>query len=50
MHCIDASVLLENNQCHIFHVLTSEDIAGVIDRLLHRIYTIKGKLHGGLKI
>ena len=47
---IDASVLLENNQWHIFHILTSEDIDDVIYRFLHWIYMIKRKLHGGLKI
>ena len=47
---IHASVLLENNQWCIFHVLTSEDIDDVIYRFLHWIYIIKRKLHGGLKI
>ena len=43
-------VLLENNQWHIFHILTSEDIDDAIYRFLHWIYIIKRKLHGGLKI
>ena len=38
---IDASVLRENNQWRIFHILTSEDIANVIDSFLHWIYIIK---------
>ena len=36
------SVLLENNQWRIFHILTSEDIDGVIYRFF--------QLHSGLKI
>ena len=47
---IDASVLLENNQWHIFHILGSEDVDEVVYRFLHWIYIIKTKLHGGLKI
>ena len=50
IYYIDASVLLGNNQWHIFNILTSEDIDDVIYRFLHRIYIIKRKLHGGLKI
>ena len=51
IYYIDASVLLENNQWHIFHNLTSEDIDGVIYRFLHWIYIIiKRKLHSGLKL
>ena len=50
IYYIDANVLLENNQRHIFHILTSEDIDDVIYRFLHRIYIIKRKLHDGLKI
>ena len=46
-YAIVASVLLENNQWHILHIHTSEDI---IDRFLHWIYIIYRKLHGGLKI
>ena len=42
---IDASVLLENNQWHIFHILTSEDMDGVIYRFLHWIYMYR-ILHG----
>ena len=38
---IDASVLLENNQWRIFHILTTEDIDDVIYHFLHRIYIIK---------
>ena len=41
---------LENNQWHIFHILTSEDIDDVIYRFFHWIYMMKRKLHGGLKI
>ena len=50
IYYIDASVLLGNNQWHIFNILTSEDIDDVIYRFLHRIYIIKIKLHGGLKM
>ena len=50
LYYIDASVLLENNQWRIFHILASEDIDDVIYRFLHWIYIIKRKLHGGLKI
>ena len=35
IHYIHASVLLENNQCHIFHILTSEDINDIIYCFLH---------------
>ena len=45
-----SNVLLQNNQWHIFHILTSEDIDDVIYRFLHWNYIIKRKLHGGLKI
>ena len=50
IYYIDASVLLENNQRRIFHILTSEVIDDVIYRFLHWIDIIKRKLHGGLKI
>ena len=51
VYYIDASVLLENNQWQIFHILTSEVIDDVIYRFLRWIYCIiKRKLHGGLKI
>ena len=50
LYYIDASVLLQNNQCRIFYILTSEDIDDVIYSFLHWIYIIKRKLHGGLKI
>ena len=32
---VDASVLLENNQWHIFHILSSEDIDDIIYHFLH---------------
>ena len=32
---------LENNQWHIFHILTSEDIDDAIYRFLHWIYIVK---------
>ena len=35
IYYVDASVLLENNRWHIFHILTSEDIDDVIYRFLH---------------
>ena len=35
VYCIDTSVLLENNQRRIFHILTSVDIDDVIYRILH---------------
>ena len=47
---MDASVLLENNQWRIFHILASDDIDDVIYHFLHWIYIIKRKLHSGLKI
>ena len=50
LYTVDARVLLENNQWHISHILTSEDIDDVIYRFLHWIYIIKRKWHGGLKI
>ena len=51
IYYIDASVLLENNQWRIFHILTSEDIDDIIYRFLRWIYIIiKRKLHGGFKI
>ena len=42
---VDASILLENNQWRIFHILTGGDIADVIYRFLHWIYIMKRKLH-----
>ena len=48
IYYIDASVLLENNQRYIFHILTSEYIDEFIYHFLHWIYIIKRKLHGGL--
>ena len=38
---LDASVLQENNQWRIFDLLTSEDIADVIERSLLLIYARK---------
>ena len=40
VYYIDASVLLENNQWYIFHILTSEDDA--IYRFLHWIELLIG--------
>ena len=50
IYYIDASVLLECNEWHIFHIFTSEDIDDVIYRFLRWIYIIKRKLHGDLKM
>ena len=47
---IDASVLLEGMQWHIFYILTGGDINDVFYRFLHWIYIIKRKLLGGLKL
>ena len=50
IYYIDASVLLENNQWRIFHILISEDIDDLIHCFLHWIYAIKRKWHGGANI
>ena len=49
---VDVSVLLENNQWRIFHILTSEDISmtSFTAFCIESIYIINRKLHGGLKI
>ena len=49
-YIIDVSVLLENNQWYIFHILTNEDIDDIIYLFLHWIYIIKRTLHRDLKI
>ena len=53
LYYIDAilSVLLENNQWHIFHILTLEKILMMsFTAFCNWMYIMKRKLHGGLKI
>ena len=45
-----AEFYFSNIQWHIFQILTSEENHDVIYRFLVWIYTLKGKLHGGLSI
>ena len=45
IYYVDASILLENNQWRIFHILTSEDV----DEVIHLIYLIKWLIWHSIK-